>query len=88
MPIRTDLLKSTVWRDQIPGGATVNQDAFADYTQFQSYPPSNIPLATDGQMAATMTNLFDEMRLGKQTPKAALASANKSINAALKSLNQ
>lgn len=88
VPIRTDLLKSTVWRDQIPGGATLNQNAFADYTQFQSYPPSNIPLATDGQMIATITNLFDEMRLGKQTPKDALESANKSINAALKSLNQ
>ncbi len=88
VPIRTDLLGSTIWRNQIPDGAKLDQKAFADFTQYQSYPPSNIPLATDGQMAATMTNLFDEMRLGKASPAQALASANKNINAALKSLNQ
>jgi ABC-type glycerol-3-phosphate transport system substrate-binding protein len=88
VPIRTDLLGSTIWRNQIPDGAKLDQKAFADLTQYQSYPPSNIPLATDGQMAATMTNLFDEMRLGKANPTQALATANKNINAALKSLNQ
>lgn len=88
VPIRNDLLDSTTWRDQIPGGKNINQDAFAAFTQYQSYPPSNIPVAADGQMAEAMTNMFDEIRLGKESPAEALAAANKSINAELKSLNQ
>lgn len=88
VPIRHDLLDSTVWRNGIPDGGKIDQKAFVDYTQYQSYPPANIPLATNGQMAQTMTDMFDTLRLGRATPQQALTKANDSINATLHSLNQ
>jgi ABC-type glycerol-3-phosphate transport system substrate-binding protein len=88
VPVRSDLTGSSVWRDQIPQGGSLDQKAFVDYTQYQSYPPTNLPIASDAQIAEAITNMFDEIRLGRASPKAALKSADKAVNAALKSEQQ
>ncbi|MGW0229840.1 extracellular solute-binding protein [Actinopolymorpha singaporensis] len=83
VPVRTDLKDSTVWREQIPDGKNLDQRAFVDFTQYQSFPPSNLPLATDAQMSQAITTMFDSVRLRKASVAEALKQANQTVNSAL-----
>lgn len=83
VPIRTDLKESTTWREQIPGGSELDQTAFIDFTEYQSFPPTNLPLATNAQMSQAITTMFDSIRLNKAGVPEALKQANETVNSAL-----
>lgn len=83
VPVRTDLKSDTSWKDAIPDGDKIDQTAFTAYAQYQSYPPTNLPVATNAQMSQALTTMWDSIRLKKASVPDALATAQQSIQQAM-----
>lgn len=80
VPIRTDLKDSQVWRDVLNFKGEVDQRAFIEYVEYHSYPPSNLPIASNAEVAQSISTAFDEIRLGRKAPDEALADADEQAN--------
>lgn len=85
VPVRNDLSSSPLWQKALNFGGKIDQRAFYAFGQYQSYPPQNAPMVSDGQIQEAIQNALDEIRLKKQTPAQAMKVANGHINSALKS---
>ncbi|WP_255951060.1 ABC transporter substrate-binding protein [Streptomyces odontomachi] len=86
VPVRHDLATSDAWQKPLNFHGDIDQSAFYDLAQYQSYPPSKLPIATNGQMATAIADALDAIRLEKQTPAQAMRQANTLINQTLKGL--
>lgn len=82
IPIRHDLKNSNVWRDAIKLPYTFHQEAFAEYTRYESLPPAKIDL-NSGPDATAVNNALTEIQTNKMTPQAALNAAAQRINSLL-----
>jgi multiple sugar transport system substrate-binding protein len=86
VPVRNDLHGSTVWQQPLNFNGPLDQTAFYAYAQYQSYPPTKLPIATNPEMATAIATAFDEMRLGRKSVAQAIRQANTTINQTLKGL--
>lgn len=82
VPIRLDLKSNTVWRQAIHVGYPLNENAFVDYSKYDSFPP-DAPVAAVGPIETAIQNSFTEVQLQKMTVAAAMKQLASQINAQL-----
>jgi ABC-type glycerol-3-phosphate transport system substrate-binding protein len=83
VPLRKDLSNSPVWTSYPHVGYNINPEAFIDYSQYQVYPPQNVPIAAGGVIQTAIGNAVTAIDLGSETPQQAFNSACAVINAQL-----
>jgi len=83
VPLRKDLANSPVWTSYPHVGYNINPEAFIDYSQYQVYPPQNVPIAAGGVIQTAIGNAVTAIDLGSETPQQAFNSACAVINAQL-----
>jgi multiple sugar transport system substrate-binding protein len=84
VPIRNDLAKSTVWRAFPPVGYKLNENAFVNFSKYDSVPP-NLSVGATGPVETDIQNALEEIQLKKMTPAQAFKQAAQQINAILAS---
>lgn len=82
VPIRVDLKDSEVWRTAIQVKYPLNNNAFVDYSKFDSFPP-NLPVADVGPVQTDIQNAFTEIELKKMSVTDAMKQLNDQINSVL-----
>lgn len=79
VPIRKDLSTNLEWQDAMNiGGKRLDQSAFTDNNQYQSYQGS-LPISTDPDMSQALNDAWDAIRLNRKSVKQALEEANGTI---------
>ncbi|MEV0844788.1 extracellular solute-binding protein [Streptomyces sp. NPDC049954] len=88
VPVRSDLADDPSWQDTMNFDGEIDQRAFTAYGDYQSFPPGNLPLVSNAQMATAVQDALDSVRLGTTTPEEAMRRCNRTVNDTLVGLQQ
>lgn len=83
VPVRVDLAHDATWQDVLNFKGTVDQRAFFEFGEAQSFPPDNVPIVSNGQMSAAIGDALDAIRLKTKTVADAMKACNKIVDQTL-----